>query len=110
MSLYIKTLFPNTALVILDGEQSPLFRLELNFRKLTKHGHNSSVVINSIVGGSHRQHKRERIDGETMRIGQMLIRCEASEEHPQAVKLVFLEKPSSFTVLPEAAAKQAAGM
>lgn len=110
MSLYTATLYPNKPLIVLDGEQSPLFRLALNFRELTQHGHNSSVVISSVMGGSACKHKRERIDGETMRIAQMLIRCEASADHPQAVSLVFLEKPSSFTVLPEAAAKQAAGM
>ena len=107
INLYTKTLYPGRALVVLNGEHAPLFRIGHASHELTQHGHSYTVEISAINGKTD---KRSRLNGETLRLGQMLIRFEPSTNHPDAAKLVFLEKPSSFTVIADATAKQAAGM
>lgn len=108
---YSKTLYPNRALIVLDGEHHPLFRLKIAHRELTNKGHSTALEIStSVMGGAAGKHKRTHLDGECMALGQMQIRLEPSTNHPGAVKLVFVEIPKSFTVLPEAVAKQAVGM
>ncbi|WP_425641449.1 hypothetical protein ACPUEK_16060 [Marinomonas gallaica] len=108
---YIKTLYPGRALIVLDEEQHPLFRLKIIDRELTVRGQCNTIEIStSVMGGGAGRHKRECLDGHAFQLGQMLIRCEHSTNHAQAVKLVFVEKPSAFIVLPDVVAKQAAGM
>lgn len=108
---YSRTLYPNRALIVLDGELHPLFRLKVSHRELTIKGHSTTLEIStSVMGGAAGKHQRTHFDGECMALGQMQIRLEPSTNHLGAVKLVFVEIPNSFTVLPEAAAKQAAGM
>lgn len=108
---FFKTLYPNRALIILDEEQNPIFRLKLDTRELSRNGHVNTIEIStSVMGGGAGLHKRKCLDSDTFQVGQMIIRCEPSNNHPLAVKLVFVEKPISFMVLPEALAKQAAGM
>lgn len=108
---YSKTLYPNRALIVLDGEYHPLFRLKIAHRELTNKGHSTTLEIStSVMGGAAGKHKRTHLDGEYMALGQMQIRLEPSTNHLGAVKLVFVEIPNSFTVLPEAVARQAAGI
>ena len=110
-SPFFKTLYPGRALIVLDEEQNPLFRLKVTQRELTKQGHHNTLEIStSVMGGGAGRHSRDCIDGNTFQVGQMIIRCEPSTNHPQAVKLVFVEKPTSFMVLADVVAKQVAGM
>ncbi|MBJ7550780.1 hypothetical protein [Marinomonas ostreistagni] len=104
---FSQTLYPGKALIVLNGEHNPLFRLAHVSHELTQHGNSYTVEISSVNAGKHR---RTRLQGETMQLGQMLIRFEPSTNHPKAAKLVFVEKPSSFHVLPDADLKKAVGM
>ncbi|RDL44655.1 hypothetical protein DN730_09730 [Marinomonas piezotolerans] len=107
---YRTTLTQDQAVYVLDGNNDPRFRLALTSRIFTQHGHDNTIAISSVIEGKPTSNKRRRLDGETMNIGPLVIRLEKSTDNPNAVTLVFLEKPSSYSVASEKAVKKAAGM
>lgn len=105
VNLTSKTLYPGKALIVLNGEDTPLFRIAHVSHELTNLGNCYTVQISSVNAASR---KRTYYQNEVMRLGQLLIRFEPSTNHPAAAKLVFVEKPSSFTVIADTTAKQVA--